>query len=719
MMEQKKGLVPGEIAQKRRSDIGWGIAAFLILSIANVLVFFGHYEGNLAFPWDFIGGYHAHAYAWYADGSFFHPPKWFAWGDLGFPAYWSLQSGAYYIPLAALDLFNQPYTMHAAVVLQSLHVLAGGVGMFVLLRTLKFEAPLALAGALAFHFSSSFYSNAQHVDIVRATALLPWLMWCLHPKILLRSWARPIVATILLFQFLVAGYPGMIVAAAYTLCIFVGGYIITHRDESLEVRTLAILAVVGTSAVAMAMPKWLPPLVEGDLAPVAFAGRMGMDLPLLPTIFLPFDKPFLPNDLTMRSLWLPAGFLIGVMFLNCRSTAAKMGFGLVVPALLFGGIVTAALSNPLPLPGMGISRFPLADWRPTLHIGIIILACGGWHNLLAQKSCLGLVFRRSAFGVACIGVWFYFSLAQGYTWTDLLAPVSAILVAIALAFALAHTGNREWPRIRLLALAPVAALITLTSVESIAFHQRESRTWQLGWSPAIERQVFGGTLTSEGAPDRAPLVLERRPARVTVGGDFPSVVKLQNDTTYNRCYYASAFCTLGYNNLRLSRPHATFRAAISDPRKGPKLLTLTTQAQKLFVLPADVTFDLDLIPEGKNDDPVESLVPGVTGSVIGYAGDWARYKLSSPRDVRVVENEIWTSGWSVRLCQDGRCFEPLEPEHTPEYLRTWIVPAGTWDILVFFKVRSSRYSWILFFLGGFTMFLASAAVYSFGNRRSR
>ncbi|HEX2134460.1 MAG TPA: hypothetical protein VHG30_00930, partial [Microvirga sp.] len=133
----------------------WGLGALAILAAVNVVMFLSHYAGRLTFPWDFIGGYHAHAYGWYADGSVFEPPQWFPWSDLGFPAYWSLQSGAFYLPLALLDAVGQPYTIAAATWLQSLHVLVGSLGMYVLLRTLRFEPAVAILGALAFHFSST------------------------------------------------------------------------------------------------------------------------------------------------------------------------------------------------------------------------------------------------------------------------------------------------------------------------------------------------------------------------------------------------------------------------------------------------------------------------------------------------------------------------------------------------------------------------------------
>jgi len=149
----------------------WGATLFLIM--IHVTMFSFHFAGEYIFPWDFVGGYHAHAVAWYADGSFFSPPKWLPWGDAGFPAYWALQSGAFYLPLQVLDWVNIDYSLVNAVRFQSLHVLLGAFGVLVLLRAMGFSVGWALLGAAGYHFSVGFYSNQQHVDIVRAMAILP------------------------------------------------------------------------------------------------------------------------------------------------------------------------------------------------------------------------------------------------------------------------------------------------------------------------------------------------------------------------------------------------------------------------------------------------------------------------------------------------------------------------------------------------------------------
>jgi hypothetical protein len=694
--------------------VRWAIVAILTLAGANFLAFYPHFLGRMTFPFDFIGGYHAQAFAWYADGDFFHPPKWFSWGDLGFPAYWSLQSGAFYIPLALLDLINQPYTIQAATILQILHVLAGGVGMYVLLRALDFDQPLALLGALAFHFSSSFYSNAQHVDIIRATAFLPWLMWCLHPNIILRSWAQPIIAALLLFQFIVAAYPGSIVASAYTLALFVGAFSIPYIRRGDTLRLTLIYALVGLSALAMAMLKWLPPLVEGDWVSTDGALRMPLTPSLLITLLLSHNKPFLPNDPTMRSLWLPTGFTIGCIFISQLSYVTKV-FLILIAAALLAAMSPALFGQSLPLPGFSVSRFSLSDWRPTLHIGLIVLACDGWRtvtNELDSKS----VSHRTLLAMMSFALLAWVAIQLGYSLADLLLPAATIITAAALVSAGAVAARfRRWD-ISTISVALIVGVGIIVLGEADIFHKREGRSWRLEWGAKIERQMFDFRLSSVSRTDRGPLSTTRRPARFVIGESYDAVVKRQNSVAYNRCFYAPLFCVLGYNNLRLSLPHLSYRQAISDPVSGPKLLNFVRQAQTLFVIPAGTPFNLLMIGSRSDPEEIETVVPGISGSIVGYGGSWARYKLSTTTAVRVVENEIWTRGWSFRLCRNNQCLAPQSTEHTSEYLRTWIVPPGDWDIEVYFEVHSERYAWMLFYAGVLLLLAAGLLGYLLSRR---
>ena len=54
---------------KNRNDI----VPILVIVILHLGLYRSHYLGISTFPWDFLDGYHAPMYSWYADGSFLNP----------------------------------------------------------------------------------------------------------------------------------------------------------------------------------------------------------------------------------------------------------------------------------------------------------------------------------------------------------------------------------------------------------------------------------------------------------------------------------------------------------------------------------------------------------------------------------------------------------------------------------------------------------------------
>jgi hypothetical protein len=337
---------------------------------------------------------------------------------------------------------------------------------------------------------------------------------------------------------------------------------------------------------------------------------------------------------------------------------------------------------------------------------LIILACAGWQDALRKPEFI-FVARRSFFAILSSVILSWIAVRQGYTSSDLLGPLTALLAALS-AILIFSTAPllllpKHLPRLPYLVLVGLSSLIV---VEAYSFYHIEQRTWRMGWDARAEKQILGSRLSHRKVTDRKPLSLARRPERIVIGTDHAEALKLQVSEAYNQCFYRPAFCALGYNNLRLSLPHVRYRQALAHPTDGPRLLGFIRQAQKLFILPQESVFDLAALSTQPDVEPIESLVPRVEGTVVGYGGEWARYRLSTPTSVRVVENEIWTSGWSVRLCQNGRCLAPQQSDHTSQYLRTWLVPAGDWDIEVFFEVHSERYAWLLFYAGLLAMMLA-------------
>ena len=99
--------------------------------------------------------------------------EWMPFQSMGYPFRLHLQSGLWYPPLWVFPLLKIPYTLPAAVALQALHVLVGALGMYALLRTALRTRREALLGAFVFQLFGGFYSNAEHVDIVRAFAFTP------------------------------------------------------------------------------------------------------------------------------------------------------------------------------------------------------------------------------------------------------------------------------------------------------------------------------------------------------------------------------------------------------------------------------------------------------------------------------------------------------------------------------------------------------------------
>jgi hypothetical protein len=300
----------------------------------------------------------------------------------------------------------------------------------------------------------------------------------------------------------------------------------------------------------------------------------------------------------------------------------------------------------------------------------------------------------------------WIAIGLGYSLADLVLPAVAIITASALLLG-ARLAIRSRPSdLSKVSFAIITGLGLIVIGEGSIFHNREGRSWKLEWGPKIERQMFDFRLSSARRSDRGTLSTTRRPARFVIGASYDAVVKHQNSVAYNKCFYAPMFCVLGYNNLRLSLPHLSYRQAISDPVSGPKLLGLVRQAQTLVVMPANTSFNLAMIETHSDLAEIETAIPGVEVSIMGYGESWTRYKLSTTTAVRVVENEIWTRGWSFRLCQNSQCLAPQSTEHTSEYLRTWIVPPGDWDIEVYFEVHSERYAWMLFYAGVFLLLAA-------------
>ncbi len=701
-----------------------GPTTLVILIVANLAAFLPHYLGKFTFPWDFIGGYHTVSFGWYAYGELFSPPKWFPWAHGGFPADLSVQAGGWYLPLMALKLLGIPYSLRAATIVQSLHPILGGFGIYMLLRRLEIGASAALLGAVSFHFSAGFFSNQQHVDIIRAIALLPWLLWALHPESLLKGFRGPVIAAVLLFQFLVASYPGIIVAAAYACAAWCGFWGLFDRIGQERKRYSFILVATVVSGVLLSMIKWAP----------VFASRSAFDLlhgPFYPfhpqfflTLLLPYDTQALPtSDPTMRCLYLPLAMLAGILFIDFREKRVRAGL-LFVAVTIFIGILVRWLADTTGfnwLPGISASRFPVSDWRPIFQIGLIILGASGWYRLFGR----GTNFRLPIVIIpwfCIIAATILMGLSLGYRTEELRHPLIIAAVSLAVVSFATRFGSINGQMVILCAVL----LSVFAFVDGITYQKLQRTTWRTPWvDPKGALRLFGTASTGEHVPQVPALV--RRPMRFAAGESAADAVTPVNYTNslYNQCWYDARFGLFGYNTetFRLSGPHKQFYRKLVNSAGPPAeaLFNFMRAPHQLALIPPEASFDPGLLPPADMQTlPFSrSLIDEAAAAPVSYAADQVVYTVYAPRGIKIVENEMWWPGWQMVLCsKDAGCLSPIESTSSPEGLRTWVVPAGEWLAQTRFIPPGRLAGSILSALGLVTSLITGLAAYRSTRRSS-
>lgn len=354
-----------------------------LLVAQQVLLFGGYWSGALTPPWDFYGSYTAEAFAWWADGSFFDPPAWmpYQWG--GYAAAASVQNSAWYLPVGATVVVGGP-TVRVAAVLSALHVAGGALGAYVLVRRWVGPGAPAVFALVAYGFATPFFANASHVDIGRAAAWLPWVALIASPRWPWhRRWSVQ-VAALLLWQFAVSSYPGVVVMAGYALLVAVIGWQASTRPRTGAF--LVPLAVAGLAAVGLSLVKYLPTALVRGLEGAPAASVPTFDKAILATVFLPHDVDFLPMDVTMRSFFVVAPVLVLVAFAPVRWAATRAALALVVVPVVLGIPRWPWWDQVAALPGLGISRFRMMDARTVLVLGLVVLAAAGLAAVLRRTS---------------------------------------------------------------------------------------------------------------------------------------------------------------------------------------------------------------------------------------------------------------------------------------------------------------------------------------------
>lgn len=667
--------------KKKVKTVGY----LLILIIINLLTFKDHYFGNLSFPWDFLAGYHAHAYNWLNDLKNFNISTWVPWSDIGFPNSMAVQSGAWYLPLIIYNLFINNFNIHAAVVFQVLHVLFGAVGVYFLIKSLNYKSEIALVCGIAFHFTVGFYSNQQHIDIIRSYALLPWIIYFINPIILFKNFYNQIILFLFISQFLIAGYPGIIVSGFYTILVFFIFFISSETNKKNYLLTILFLSFIG---ILLSLIKWLPFFSNYDLINLERSNFLiRTDPQFLLSIFYSYTNDFFTGDLTMRGIYISSlAVILPILFFNKSKNNINI---LALCILLLFTIRIFVLPN-FPvlmniIPGLKLSRFPISDWRFTFYIGIILLLANSLEIIFEQ---LKIKVVNLLILLILITLLYFLSKHLGISSKDAANYLLKALLFIVFLFIVLLIQRKNNYKINFL----LFYLVALFALDGFIYNNINAVAWKMTWNKSVELQLY-----STNIPDKMINKIEvSRPERIYYGKNALEISIYHSSLFYNQCIYNKSYCLYGYNNLKLSKPHLHIKHVIDNDIE-PTLFNFITSKQHLIEINQPIKNYLI------SDDFLTSENKNIIAKPILYSENKVIYYIKTPIESNFLENEIWWKGWTYKICNlKLECSNEQAAGQNKDYLRTFKVPAGEWKVIVEFKQAWLNFTYLLC---AFTIFL--------------
>lgn len=706
---------PSEAAHRSRLPEIAFVAA--LLTALECLVFWGYFSGTYAPPWDFMGSYNTDAYAWWTEGSFFHPTEWIshAWG--GYPAAASIQNSAWYLPVGLMALVT-PFTIHASAALAALHYGFGALGVYALGRAFRLGRIPSTFGLVAYFFVSGFYAQAEHVDIARGYAWLPWILLCTSPRWPWRRWWGVPVATLILWQALLGTYPGIIVASVYCVAVWVVAQQISSRAS---IRSyLFPLAASGAITVLLLAPKYVPVVLLDAGGAAANPDVSLVSWSVVATMFLPYGNPAIPSDIALRSFFLPATCFVLAGLAGLRSTLGRAALAVLATAAVLGLPSTPWHDLVNHLPGLTLSRFRMSDFRSFMLLSVCLLAMTALARLLQRTSDQRASASRHDIASK---IWLALltpavltlALANGFATSDWAVPVIIVAAASAVVWLCAMPLPAGLADFRISRRPAALAILALTLISGVTAAFATSAPWQ---SPreSSETVSFGSPVDSLVAQDVGTGPEQQRPARTPV--TQPKTPADLISTQWNASFYNDTDSVGGLVNLKRSESFNELQAALLDPGQfdlANDLYSAPGVVVELVngALPSIDALDTCVSTGSCGDD--------LTVTPESYEPGHLDYEVTASRDVTVALNEAYYLGWRAVACPAaaGTCQE-LQAVRGPIGTLSVRLPAGHWDLALDYVPPASHKAWAAFWAGAGALGLwagASAAVAVWSRRR--
>ena len=369
------------------------ILAVVILTALTVWVFHLQLFDGWSFPWDFLGTYTTTPAFVAASIGRGHLLSWSPFVASGFPVDVDPQAGMYFPGWWLLGVLRVPATLRVLTTIQVAHVLFGSMGILALARARRLAWPWATVAAVAYIFFGGFYGQAEHADIFRGLAYLPWLLWALTPPENPGRWIRLAAIPLLAWLIVSGAYPGEVVSFGITGFVYVS---VALRVEGREVwrryRGALVLVVIASAAVCVAV---LLPYLRAEQA-----GELYRTVE--PTAALRSTFAISPLDLFGLYLnnfaWTYEGTItawaIGVPILVGVACARREALRRQAPLIACGAVaLVLAMTPKIGFIGRAMvsvrflfpSRFPASDYKAVVAVALIIISADAWSRVATRS----------------------------------------------------------------------------------------------------------------------------------------------------------------------------------------------------------------------------------------------------------------------------------------------------------------------------------------------
>ena len=613
-----------------------------LLGVLNIVIFARLWTvltadvPDMLVPWDFRSGFAPFLVLIGDSLKAGFLPLWNPYVAAGMP-YYIYPSSQMFSPVTLIIGSTFGYSFQIAQVQLLLTVYFGGVGVYLLSKSLWNCRWSAFISAVAFQFSTAVLGSFEHLTILNCYAIAPWLFWSIRESSRPERTRFHFIISVFLCLLITMGYPGVILM----ILLWAGAYELHSmwvRPKNERLRFLVSHCEAWLIGLALAAVAWLP--IAWHMSDFSRGAPLNLDAALA-THNLSFKHLWGPLFLFLTSQSFPGaepdismrGAYFGVVALALAITAVlcRRRQETTPPVLLaaFGFLMATGswffirTAMHLALPVFNLSRFPAGDSRALAVLGCALLAGGGAQVLLSGEAAVLSTFRNICLvlmGLMGFGLWMWKGLVDAAHYADVVvAFISLELVILAVAF----LGAKRLP-VRQLVLVLGAFLVLEVATGVVAnFKVAGQAVTPADW------QAFSEQHEQKFSPESA------KGPRIEIPGDTGLISEAAS-----RGYLSKGFYVSDYNHFRLYRFETLIsRGFLPWLLKGPRMVVLPSYSNP------------------KSFTEFGAVSRPVLYDILEYMPNRVSYTLKLDEESLVVFNEISFPGWMASV--DGQAARPM------------------------------------------------------------